>query len=234
LMGLGEHIYVKGTVRGIPFEHHGIDMGDGSVIHLAPETGPRVTLRDSTGLFSVRQTTLLEFSGGREIQVRRHFNRLDDDSIAENARSGLGLTGYSLLAGNCEHFATWCATGRANSHQIEMGAAAVSSVASAVTKSFWTATARMGTQVAVRGAVKLHPASILADGVEILMLAVGCRRGLEADDAKRVARVSGSLTALGLGLILAGPGGAVVSLAAHSSSTAISDRLCTRVRHWLG
>jgi hypothetical protein len=46
-MSRGEHIYVDGWCAGIPFQHHGIDMGDGTVVHLAPEAGARVTLRAS-------------------------------------------------------------------------------------------------------------------------------------------------------------------------------------------
>lgn len=233
-MARGQHIFVRGFLRGVPFEHHGIDMGDGTVVHLSPEGGARVALRDSTNRFRVRRTTIEQFSEGRPIQVRKYASCLDPEVIASNAEARIGQTGYSLLEGNCEHFATLCATGQALSDQVEMAAATVSSVASAATKAFWVSTARAGTQVALKGAVKLHPATMIADGIEIAALAIGCRKGLRAPEAKRVARLSGNLTALGVGFALAGPGGAMVSLAAHSSSTAVANRICSRICRWIG
>lgn len=226
-MTRGQHLYVRGSIGGVPYEHHGIDMGDGTVVHLSPEGGARVTLRDSSSRFQVRRTSLEQFAEGRPVEIRYHRQALDPEVIARNAESRIGFSGYSLLGGNCEHFATLCAAGVASSQQVEMGTATVSAVASAATKAFWVATARTGTQIALKGAVKLHPAAILADGIEIAALAVGCRTGLCPPDAKRFARISGNLTALGVGFALAGPGGAMVSLAAHTSSTAVAQRVCS-------
>ena len=232
-MTRGQHLYVRGSLGRVPFEHHGIDMGDGTIVHLSPEGGPRLTFRDHTNRFQVRRTTIEQFAEGRPVEIRHHTLALDPEVIAKNAECRIGISGYSLLGGNCEHFATLCATGVASSHQVEMGTATVSAVASAATKAFWVATARTGTRIvvkgAVKGAVKLHPAALLADGIEIATLAVGCRKGLSAPDAKRFARISGNLTALGVGFVLAGPGGAMVSLAAHTSSTSVAQRICTSV-----
>jgi len=63
----GDHIFVSATVAGIPFEHHGIDMGDGTVIHLAPEGGARITLRDTTDRFTVRRDVMEIFSRGKAV-----------------------------------------------------------------------------------------------------------------------------------------------------------------------
>ena len=153
--------------------------------------------------------------------------------MAAAAESQVGLVGYHLLSGNCEHFATLCATGRSASQQVDMGVAAASSVASAATKTCWALTARWGGRAVIRGASKFHPAALLADGVELVTLAVGCRRGLSAPVAKRLARLSGGLTALGVGAVLGGPAGAMAGLATHASATACADRLCDRLQHWL-
>lgn len=233
-MARGQHVYVVGSVGGIRFEHHGIDMGDGTVVHLCPEGGTRVTLRDSTNRFQVRRTSEDQFSEGRPIKICQHDNALEPEIVANNAESRIGDSGYSLLGGNCEHFATLCATGVAASKQVEMGTATASVMASAATKAFWVATAKAGTQLALKNAVKIHPAAMLADGIELAALAIGCHQGLKATKAKRYAGLSGNLTAAGIGFLLAGPGGAAVFLATHTGSKGVANHLCQKVHHWLG
>ncbi len=232
-MARGEHIFVDGLVHGIPFQHHGIDMGDGTVIHLAPISGARIALNDSTDRFSVRRTTREEFCAGRTPEVRRHADGLPLEQVALRAEASLGRTGYSLLGGNCEHFASLCAIGKSHSHQIEMAQATVSAVASMATKAFWAVSSRVGSRLVARGITKLHPAMFLADGVEVAALAVSCQQGLDADRAKRLARLSGSVVAAGIGGVVAGPAGAAVCLATHSSSTAIADQFCKALRRAL-
>lgn len=232
-MSRGEHIYVDGWCAGIPFQHHGIDMGDGTVVHLAPEAGARVTLRDSSGRFAVRRVSTDEFAAGQTIRVVRHADGLPSDQVVSRALAMVGQTGYSLLGGNCEHFASSCATGQSVSRQIDMASAAVVTATSAATKVVWSIAARTGLRAVVRGAVKVHPAGLLADGVEALMLAAGCHRGLTADRSKRLARVSGNLTAVGVGAVLGGPVGAAAALAVHQSSTAVADGICQTLHRLL-
>jgi len=229
----GDHIYVAGTLHGIPFQHHGIDMGDGTVIHLAPVSGMRVVLRDATDRFAVRRDPLETFAMGRSAKVVRHEKGLDLEQVARQAESYIGKTGYSLLEGNCEHFAALCATGASRSQQIEMAEATVSAMASMATKAVWAVSSRIGASLLIRGATKIHPAMLIADGVEVAALAIGCQRGLTAEKSRQVARISGSLAAVGIGGVLGGPAGVAISLAAHSSSTALAERLCKSVRRVL-
>jgi hypothetical protein len=231
-MAKGDHIYVTSFFGGIPYQHHGIDMGDETVIHLAAETA-RVTLRDDSGRFCVRRDSRQDFCRGGDPVIVRHADGLDAEQVAARAEELLGKPGYRLLDGNCEHFARYCATGQAVSHQIEMGQATLSAVASMSTKAFWSLSSKYGSRLAIKGATKVHPATLLADGVEIVALAIGCRSGLAADQAQRVARISGSLTALGVGVVVGGPAGAAACLATHSSSTAIANYFCKRVRNAL-
>ncbi len=232
-MARGDHIFVSGTIHGIPFQHHGIDMGDGTVIHLAPASGTRFAFRDATDRFAVRRDPLGLFSMGRQPKTVRHERGLDAEQVALQAESYVGKTGYSLLDGNCEHFAALCASGASRSQQIEMAEATVSAMTSMATKAFWAVSGRIGTSLLVRGITKIHPAMLIADGVEVAALAIGCRRGLTADKSRKVARISGSLAAVGIGGVLGGPAGVAISLAAHSSSTALADQLCKSVRRVL-
>lgn len=233
-MARGEHLVVEGSFSGVPFEHHGIDMGDGTVVHLAPAQGARVTLKDSTDRFAVRRVSFAEFADGRPVRVRQHEKGRAPETVAASAEAMLGTTGYCLFSNNCEHFAMLCATGRSESLQIEMSTATVATLTSAATKTFWTLTGRAGTQIAlrgsVRGAVKLHPAALMADGVELAVLVAGCRKGMSVDRSKRVARFSGNMAAIGVGALIGGPVGAAVGLATHTGSRVVADQICNSVR----
>lgn len=105
-MARGDHVYVR---RGRRYTHHGIDCGDGSVIHYV---GPRGTVR------RVARTPVEEFAAGSEVLVRTYETRLSADEAIANAESRLGSSGYHLVRNNCEHFAAWCCTGRAASTQV--------------------------------------------------------------------------------------------------------------------
>lgn len=232
-MAQGDHIYINGTAAGIPYQHHGIDMGDGTVIHLAPANGVRIAINDSSDRFMVRRDSMADFCRGSQPVTVNHRCERSGEEICIEAEKRLGQCGYSLLEGNCEHFARLCACGRAESHQIELGQATVSALASMSTKAFWSITGRISGGLAVRGAVKLHPAALIADGVEIATLAVGCQQGMDSERAKRYARFGSSVAAVGIGAVFGGPAGAALSLAAHRSSTAIADQFCKVVRHAL-
>ena len=229
-MARGDHVFVSGNLHGIPYQHHGIDMGDGTVIHLAPLEGARVAIRDDTHRFSVRRDKLQVFSGGRAVEVRRHPNGRPAEAVASEAEQHLGRTGYNLLEGNCEHFAAQCATGQARSHQVDMAEATVSAIASMATKAVWSLSARIGTRLAVRSATKVHPAAMIADGIEVAVLAIGCQSGLDATRAKRAARLSSTIAAAGIGGLLGGPAGVAIGLSTHVGSTALADRFCKSVR----
>lgn len=232
-MARGEHIFVASSAGAIPFQHHGIDMGDGTVIHLAPKSGARVTLRDDSSEFSVRRDTIEQFCLGEVPQVVEHADARDPEEIAEAAEASLGRTGYSLLDGNCEHFATQCATGRSESHQVEMSEATLSAITSMATKALWSVSSKIGGRLVLRSATRVHPAAMLADGVEIATLAVGCRSGLSAQRSRRLAKMSGAVAAAGIGGIVGGPAGAAVCVAAHTSSGAVADTVCKNVRRLL-
>jgi hypothetical protein len=106
-MARGDHVYVR---RGRRYTHHGVDCGDGTVIHYA---GPRGTTR------FVARTALDDFAAGSTVQVRTYRkDRLSADDTIRNAESRLGSDGYHLVRNNCEHFAAWCCTGRPVSSQV--------------------------------------------------------------------------------------------------------------------
>ncbi len=163
----------------------------------------------------------------------KHPRGFEADQVVATAESYLGKTGYSLLDGNCEHFAALCASGTSKSHQIEMAQATLTAATSMATKAVWSLTGRIGAKLFAKGVTRVHPALLLADGVEMVALAVTCRQGMTAERSQAVAKLSSSLAAAGIGGLVGGPAGVAVSLAVHSSSGLFADGLCKAVRRAL-
>jgi len=111
-MSRGDHVYVR---RRGHYSHHGIDCGDGTVIHYVGERG---TVR------RIGRTSWESFAGGSTVLFRTYRTRLPVDEIVCNAESRLGADGYHLVTNNCEHFATWSSTGSSASSQVRRWAMA--------------------------------------------------------------------------------------------------------------
>ncbi|WP_395656210.1 lecithin retinol acyltransferase family protein [Nocardioides sp.] len=114
-MARGDHVFVR---RGRRYSHHGIDCGDGTVIHFG---GTRGTIR------RIERTTYAAFADGGEVLVRAYRTRLPVEEIIANAESRLGTQQYHLVRNNCEHFATWASTGSPRSRQVRGWAVAAPS-----------------------------------------------------------------------------------------------------------
>lgn|GEM_PF-156304 len=112
-MARGDHVRV---FRGL-YWHHGIDVGQGIVVHFAGEPGSLMNKKKAR----ICRTRLDRFARGGEIEVVEYESCLPPEEVAERAKSKVGQTGYDLLFNNCEHFATWCKTGRHRSEQISSG-----------------------------------------------------------------------------------------------------------------
>ena len=142
-MAAADHLQVP-RQHGL-FKHHGIDLGDGTVAHYLEG---REILRSSTD----------DFSQGQPLSVIEHADASPACITLQRAMSRIGEQNYNLLFNNCEHFATWCKTGRHRSGQID----------SALERA--------------RHLSGLMP-SALMKGLELLV-----QRGLLDDDARRIAK----------------------------------------------
>ena len=109
-MTRGDQIFVMRPLMGMEgvYEHHGIDCGDGTVIHYSKVPQEPTVLRVSWREFSWNQT----------VRVRDYAASFIPDVVIERAESRLGEKLYRLLTNNCEHFATWCKVGKSESRQI--------------------------------------------------------------------------------------------------------------------
>lgn len=107
-IALGAHLVTRR--RG--YDHHGIYLGHGKVIHYAGR------MRHPQGL--VEEVALEDFGRGGEIVVDSTADTaFDSDEIVRRARSRLGERGYRVLSNNCEHFCSWCISGQSRSTQVE-------------------------------------------------------------------------------------------------------------------
>jgi len=121
-LNLGDHIYV----RRLLFSHHGIYAGDGNVIHY---TGEEKEKKDPL----VRETNIEDFLKGGKLRRRNYERHLPPSEILNLAKKYLSNNGYSITLNNCEHFATYCATGKKKSKQVRKAIGGVLGIALAIT-----------------------------------------------------------------------------------------------------
>lgn len=110
-MAKGDHIRVK----RLGYWHHGIDIGDGTVVHYSGEPGNK---RDA----QVRRTSIRAFLKGGRREVVRYKQSFTPDKVVRRALSRLGEAQYNLIFNNCEHFARWCKCGQTDSDQVRRAA----------------------------------------------------------------------------------------------------------------
>jgi len=105
----GDHIYVRRG--GLLYSHHGIYAGEGNVIHFK---GAEKEKRDPAVII----TDIDNFLNGGKLRRRNYKERLPYSESLRIAREHLSKKRYSLRGNNCEHFATYCATGKKKSKQV--------------------------------------------------------------------------------------------------------------------
>ncbi|MBW4468512.1 MAG: lecithin retinol acyltransferase family protein [Pegethrix bostrychoides GSE-TBD4-15B] len=110
-MARGDQIYVMRPLMNMDgvYEHHGIDCGDGTVIHYYK--GGQIP--------TVARTSFETFARGNIVRVKPRPVSFVPDVVIERAESRLGEQQYNLLTNNCEHFASWSKTGKNISQQLE-------------------------------------------------------------------------------------------------------------------
>jgi len=146
-MTRGDHIYVG----RVGYTHHGIDVGDGRVIHYGGEPD------GSEAHASIRYATLQEFAQGGEVRVRDYGESFGPDEAVARAESKLGERDQHLFGRDGEFFASWCVAGCNTSGQLN-GAAAVGGLDAA------TAAAGAAGVVALGAEPGLVGPGIMADG----------------------------------------------------------------------
>jgi len=110
-MAKGDQLYVWRKFANLDgvYQHHGIDIGNGNIIHYRKPSEV------------VEKTSFDTFSKGNRVYIRQYPRGFSfiPDIVIERAFSRLGEKKYNLLFNNCEHFATWCKTGINESQQVQ-------------------------------------------------------------------------------------------------------------------
>jgi hypothetical protein len=151
-MAMGDRIEVERRIAGttVTYLHHGIDVGDGTVIHACPDD-----FRRPFGGGRVVRTSHAEFAGGAVVRTTtKQPAAFDREEVVARALAHVGRPGYCPVVDNCEHFANWCATGRRASRQVEI-----------VVGRLVTAAARTVAAVAVRAAAATAERSVIRSAV---------------------------------------------------------------------
>jgi hypothetical protein len=214
--------------------HHGIDLGDGTVVHWTIPAGEtkRCAKDGYKQLAEIRRTSLAEFSGSQPVWVRQYSYCFDSETVVARALALVGRRGYDLTDNNCEHFACWCKTGRHHSQQVNDVMAVVVGAAGLITTvggglgivSAAGPTQGLDARGALAGlakvghAVGLGPAAGLVGvvGAPAVASVLAVQSALPEDDgcaeAERGARAAGRAAAVGSAL--AGTAAAVAVVAA--------------------
>jgi hypothetical protein len=244
-MPRGDRLEVERRLAGsaVVYTHHGIDMGDGTVVHARP--------RDFANPFgggSVVQTSWHEFAAGRPVWVVPFRSaRFPAAEIAARAASQVGRPGYCPLVENCEHFATWCATGDPTSRQIEILAgrarSAVARTAAAVTARLAAGTAgRVAIRTAVGATVRvglktLVPAAVVSEAAALAVEWRAHQAGCDEEESRRAGNRAGlaaSAAAFALAGTSAGPAGIIAGACAGATIWACGGRAADAVGKAVG
>ncbi|AFY35017.1 lecithin retinol acyltransferase family protein [Calothrix sp. PCC 7507] len=130
-MAKGDHIYRRMSISMGMTYHHGIDCGDGTVIHYDGKT--------------VRRVSKYEFAEGKEILTEEYGKCDSPEVVVTRAISKLGEQKYCLVGNNCEHFAYYCKTGQHKSEQVNQAQARTAGLAGGTAIG-------IGTKVAIQAA----------------------------------------------------------------------------------
>eukprot|EP00929_Paragymnodinium_shiwhaense_P053665 TRINITY_DN26884_c0_g1_i4.p1 TRINITY_DN26884_c0_g1~~TRINITY_DN26884_c0_g1_i4.p1 ORF type:complete len:207 (+),score=6.62 TRINITY_DN26884_c0_g1_i4:56-676(+) len=104
----GDHLYRRRYL----YDHHLVFVG-----WVDREAGLADVIHNSGGMRSGRGAkTKRDVKDVRQYKLAQHSP--DVQATLDRAFSKVGETGYDLVFKNCEHFAEWCLTGRARSHQV--------------------------------------------------------------------------------------------------------------------
>jgi Lecithin retinol acyltransferase len=99
------HVARRVALGLFPYTHFGVEMPGGGICENSPP--------------GVRVVTYADFARGGPTGLRNpDASPAERAQTVERAASRVGERRYSLSGNNCEHFANWCATGVAISHQV--------------------------------------------------------------------------------------------------------------------
>ncbi|MGL6242288.1 lecithin retinol acyltransferase family protein [Pseudomonas sp.] len=94
------------------YMHHGIYLGGGNVAHYS---GFSSSFRPGP----IEVIDLERFANGKTVWMYPQQCEYASHEIANRARSRVGENQYRILSNNCEHFCSWCISGKSYSAQVD-------------------------------------------------------------------------------------------------------------------
>ena len=114
-MQKGDIIFVSVARKaGFGPRHYGVYDGVSGVYHFNGETINNVYIQHSP---------IEEFAQGGRVKIDdQYIKRFAPADVIKSAANAVGseFGGFNLLDNNCEHFATWCVTGKRQSMQTDL------------------------------------------------------------------------------------------------------------------
>lgn len=162
-MAKGDHIYTSFWINGNPLTHHGIDCGDGTVIHY---DGKRIC-----------QVSKSEFAKGKTINIKEYGKCNSPDVVVEIAKGKLHEAKYKWTSNNCEHFASYCKTNKHESEQVNRFGASVGGTLGSI--------APIASKFAAKASIEAAKKSI--DPISKVLINVGIKQAPRVAVAGRVA-----------------------------------------------
>jgi len=232
-MARGDRLRVERRLAGstVAYMHHGIDVGDGTVVHARPDD-----FRSPLAGGRVERTSRAEFAGGGTVLLTTEPSAVyPPDEVVARALDHVGREGYCPVVDNCEHFATWCATGKRSSRQVDIVLARISGAAARVAavvsarRMLANAAAGAAERIAVRTALgttvrlglrTLVPAAIAGEAAALAAEWTAHHAGRSAADSRRAGEAAGlatSAAACALAGLPAGPGGVITGALAGAA-----------------
>ena len=229
-MAVGDHLVVQFGW----YQHHGIDVGDGQVVHF----GRGLHDLENAEIEVVERDV---FCGGREVKTIESDAKFSPSAIKERALSRVGERGYNLETNNCEHFANWCRRGVMSSRQSEMGETLVRQSFSAMAKPVVSRgvgnlaarllSNRAGGAVLLKSIGKTTPVLLLADAAQTVAELAATACGKTKEDSRKMGIRSGASVSAMVGFAAAGGVGTVTGLATWLISQKIGETLVRSLNH---
>jgi len=199
----------------VPYRHFGIDIGDGTVVHLA-------SVRGDLSRMEVQRVDIETFADGKAISIEQVSDPLEEDQVVERALAAVGNTHYHVALGNCEHFARLCKSGEHVSHQMDRLLRGVIRVGLA---SLASASARTVGNTATAGVAMSRTAGIatlVGEAARHGAYALSRSAKLEHRNAERIGRGVGAISAAVAGYITKGPAGCASAATLYFTVDAMS------------
>jgi hypothetical protein len=231
-MNAGDLVVVRCWYKCLPYEHFGIDMGDGTVVELAGDEPGQPVAAGTPGTMRVRRSSRQDFARGGTIHpiASDPATTLPVSEVLQRAESQLGRQAYCLVSGNCEHFARWCKTGQWVSHQVNdakqsltRGLASAWMLVGSLARSKGLGSQAIVPQgVAAWATAQAAPAipSLAGEVAEQLAKCAMARLDLSPPLLQRGSRAIGYGMAAAVGGFLGGPVGSARAIAVHAITRA--------------